>query len=280
MATRRRHPRRRQTRRSHQQSGGGREEDFDVIRSVYRNIHNQGGLIAAIYNTREIYNSNSCRDAAPKSQLGYNGHRETSIPDKYTRPDYDKKPLNTVIRCAFNFFNKYASEYRGEEGGYEELEQAAKINNQLRVIFRTLVDGDPVMATSGGAIKKAEKLFNSIRDHMGRASRSPIAGAANVVKEHTKAAERREKERGREARAAAATIAERAAAAAAAAEEAAAAAYKAAAAAERFGTNLYTARRNWEYAHRHNAAAAGGAGNHRYSPLPGVWGKTPSSSPM
>lgn len=274
MATRRRHPRRRQTRR---QTGGGREEEFDIIRAVYRHVGSPGALIAAIYNTREIYGK--CSEAPPKSRLGYDGHHEIAIPERYGRPDPHKKPLNSVIRCAFNFFNKHASEFRDEEGGHDELRQARHITIELRGIFATLVDADSEKRPSGNKIKKADKLFHSIRDHMGRESGAVGgAGAAAVVKEHIKAAERREKEREREARAAAAAAAERAATAAAEAEAAAAWAYKAAVEAEAFGTNLGTARRNWEYAHRHSMAPTGGASNH-YSPMSGRWGKT-LSSPM
>lgn len=272
MATRRRHPRRRQTRR--RQIGGGKtEQAFDVIRSVYRHIGSPGSLIAAIYNTREIYGK--CPESAPRSQLGYNGHREVAIPERYGRPDPHKKPLNSVIRCAFNFFNDYANEYRREEGGHDELRQAMRITNELRLIFETLVDADPEKAPTGGKIKRADRLFLNIREHMGRET-GAAGGAGDAVREHIKAAERREKEREREARAAAAAAAERAATAAAEAEAAAAWAYKAAVEAEAFGTNLGTARRNWEYAHRHSMAPTGGAGNH-YSPMAGRWGKAPSS---
>lgn len=288
MATRRRHPRRRQTRRPHQQSGGGREEDFDVIRSVYRYITDPGVMIAAIYNTHELHDSFSVH--APKSQLGGKEARHVVIPDRYTRPEPRMKPLNSVLRCAYNFFDQYAGKSRGDDAEPGEWAMAKDINKKLEIVFWTFVDADPDRRPSRSKIDKADKLFNRIRHYIGAATRSPRAGAgAEEIEDRVKAAERREKERGREARAEMAARAEREAAAAEEAAERAAAAYKAAAAAERYGTNLGTARRNWEYAHRHNRRSSRSSRTSsrsrksrksRYSPLPGVWGKPPSSPPM
>lgn len=274
--TRRRHPQRRQTRRPHRQTGGAIEEDYEIIRSVYRYIDDPGVMIAAIYNTRELYEK--CTSHAPKSLLGGKRARDIAVPDRYARPEPRMKPLNSVLRCAFNFFDRYADKARGDDAEPGEWAMAKRINIELEAVFWMFVHATPEMKPSRSKSEKADKLFNRIRHYIEAATRSGAAAGANTREDREKAAEEREKAKARMARAAGHEYAAAAAEAAAEAEAAAAAAYAAAAAVEGFGSNLGTARRHWENAQRREGRAAGGAGDY-YAPGPTGWGKSSNNGP-
>lgn len=168
MATTRRQLRKRQTRRrrvSRRQVGGTVEEDYTIIRTIHRHISNPGEMIAAIYTTRGLYAK--IPDSPPGSAIG-----EDVIPEHYARPHPKMKPLNSVIKGAFNFFQPYAGRARGSESERAEWEMAKQINNKLSLAFlifigtntRTVMERGVAhsIPASTTKLKQANKLFGDI----------------------------------------------------------------------------------------------------------------------
>jgi hypothetical protein len=158
MATKRRQVRKRQTRRR-RQAGGGTEEDYEIIRTIYAHNGDPGAMIAAIYTTKALYNK--CTEYPPASQLG----KGQVIPVRYARPK-GMKPLNSVLRCAYNMFDIYAGKARGSESERAEWEMARQLCMKLKQAFQTFTDADydpeTRMGPSKGKQKKADNLFERI----------------------------------------------------------------------------------------------------------------------
>jgi hypothetical protein len=197
MVTKRRQIRKRQTRRR-RQTGGGEAEDREIIRTIHTEVKDAGVMIAMIYKTKSIYDK--CTEYAPASPLG-RGH---VIPDRYSRPKAGMKPLNSVLRCAYNFFDIYANKARGNNAEPPEWEMARQICQKLNESFWIFMaaDYDPEhrIAPSKAKVKKADNLFGRIShfiEVLSGPSRAEMEAAARERVARGEELERKEAERAR-----------------------------------------------------------------------------------
>lgn len=191
-ATRRQLRKNAQTRRRRRQAGGGEVEDFEIIRLIHTEVNDPGAMIGMLYKTKEIYDS--CPAFPPASPMGGPRARDIAIPEPFARPKSGMKPLNSMLRCAFNFFFKYANRSRGSNDEAKELGMAEAICAKLTEVFWIFVNANPELAPSRGQREKADKLFRRIGHFIGALSVSAAAEEENTRERlaRAKAAQERE----------------------------------------------------------------------------------------
>jgi hypothetical protein len=144
----------RQTRR--QYGGNPEARDLETIDKYYAYVENPAKLIGKLYT--EMYFK--CPAYAPKSKLGgKEGDRlhileENNFPESKT-----KKPLSSIIRCAYNLFEKYASRKTGDTWNDDkplQYRKAGKLCSALEIALITLTKSNT----------KASKLFLNITKNL------------------------------------------------------------------------------------------------------------------
>jgi hypothetical protein len=147
------------------QRGGDRAQDFAIINEVYSHIRNTGELIASIYNVKRIYNS--CPGYAPKSRLGGKKGDALVVPSHLNLPrgptERALKPMNMMLRHAYNFFFKYAElKTTNTNVDLPEIIRANGICQKLQDAFLVFNRAAGEYATIP-AKKAAKKQFDSIQ---------------------------------------------------------------------------------------------------------------------
>ena len=157
MYTRRPRRQSRKSRQTRRQYGGNPEaRDLETIDKFNAYVDNPGKLIGKLYT--EMYFK--CPTYAPKSKLGGRDGDRLHIVEENNFPESKiKKPLSSIIRCAYNFFEKYASRKTGDTWNDDQPPQykkASKLCSALEKAFITLTKSN----------KASSKLFLNIRANL------------------------------------------------------------------------------------------------------------------
>ena len=140
----------RQTRR--QYGGNPEARDLDTIDKYSAYVDNPAKLIGKLYT--EMYFK--CPAYAPKSKLGGKEGDKLHILEENNFPESKiKKPLSSIIRCAYNLFEKYASRKTGDTWNDDQPPQYRKAGKLCSALERALI-------TLTKSNTKASKLFTNI----------------------------------------------------------------------------------------------------------------------
>ncbi len=140
-----------QTRR---QKGGDLEaKDIALIDTFFHFVDKPALLAANLYINKDIYNK--CTTFAPKSFIGGPHGNKLHIEGDINFPiSPTKKPLSTILRCAYNFFEKYAKRvsenWEMEQSHYKRAQRICTI---LDRVFVSLTKNN----------KTSHALFRSIK---------------------------------------------------------------------------------------------------------------------